>query len=101
MALAVVPDTASEALNAVIYARVSKDQRAGRSVNEQLQECRALCSRHGWNVVREFVDNDKSASRYAKTKRPEFADMLGFLPSGEAQVLVSWEGSRNSRDLAE
>lgn len=85
---------------AVIYTRVSKDASGqARSVGEQEAECRRTADREGWHVVRTFCDNDRSASRYATKKRPEYAALIDLLRSGGADVLVTWEASRAQRDL--
>ena len=55
--------------------------------------------RQGWTLVRVFDDNDRSASRYARKPRPEYARLKNFLIAGGADVLVMWEGSRAQRDL--
>jgi DNA invertase Pin-like site-specific DNA recombinase len=86
---------------AVIYARVSQDRIAvRRSVGEQEAECRAIAAGNGWTVVKVFIDNDRSASRYAKKVRPAFAQLLAFIEAGQAEVLMTWESSRASRDLS-
>jgi site-specific DNA recombinase len=85
---------------AVIYARVSQDRIAvRRSVGEQEAECRAIAPDNGWTVVKVLIDNDRSASRYAKKVRPAFAELLAFIEAGRADVLMTWESSRASRDL--
>ena len=86
-------------MRAVIYTRVSLDRRRGRSVAQQETECRAFCERQGWTVARVFSDPGRSASRYATKDRPDFDALIAFLPSGEADVLVTWEASRPTRDL--
>ena len=62
---------------AAIYTRISKDKPRngddhdgdepgrggdGLGVKRQLDECRALADRLGWDVVRSFEDNDLGAS---------------------------------------
>jgi len=87
-------------IRAVIYTRVSQDRWAGkRSVGEQEAECRTVATDHGWTVVGVFTDNDRSASRYAKKLRPGFTELLAFIEAGNAEVLMTWEPSRASRDL--
>ncbi len=88
-------------LRAVIYTRVSSDPNdRGRSVTEQEAECQADCRRNGWEVVRVFSDNDRSASRYATKDRTEHQKLIKFIQSGGADVLVTWESSRAQRDLS-
>ena len=56
--------------NALIYCRVSRDKRDGRSTDEQETSCRDECARQGWTVVDVVTERDRSASRYAKRGRP-------------------------------
>lgn len=89
------------AVRAAIYTRVSQDRsNTGRSVSQQETECRAICEREGWQVARVFPDNDRSASRYARKSRPKFEELRAFIAAGECDVLVTWEASRSTRDLA-
>ncbi|WP_181433443.1 recombinase family protein [Curtobacterium sp. MCPF17_031] len=46
---------------AAIYARQSKDNDEG--IERQLERIRALVAARGWQVVREYSDNDRSASK--------------------------------------
>jgi site-specific DNA recombinase len=87
---------------ALIYTRVSQDQtRQGRSVDEQEHECRAVCDREGWTVVDVLSDNGRSASRYATKTRPAWEQVKRRLATDGIDVLVTWEASRNGRDLGE
>lgn len=82
---------------AVIYARVSADQSGtGRSVTEQLADCRAECSRQGWPVGEEIYDVDIGASEWSGKDRPGFRQLFQVLRRGD--VLVVWELSRLSRN---
>lgn len=86
---------------AVIYARLSSDPKdVQRSVEEQEAECRAVCEREGWDVVRVFVDNNRGASRHSRKARPQYAALREYLTAGSADVLVMWEGSRAQREQA-
>lgn len=87
-------------MRAAIYTRVSQDQAGGRSVAEQEAECRAVCEREGWEIVRTFCDNDRSASKYAKKSRPEYVQLMTFIEQQQCDVLVTWESSRAQRDLS-
>lgn len=85
-------------MRAAIYTRVSQDRSgAAKSVASQEQECRELCDRNGWDLVKVYTDNDRSASRYASKGRPEFERLLQDLTNYD--VLVTWEASRATRDL--
>ena len=87
-------------MRAAVYTRVSSDPKAlGRSVAEQEAECLAVCERQGWEVVKVFCDNDRSASRYAKKGRPAYKQLREFVAEGGCDVLITWECSRAQRDL--
>ncbi|MFR9777310.1 recombinase family protein [Micromonospora sp. MS34] len=88
------------AVIAVIYARVSDDdKRQRRSVGEQEQECQQDAVDQAWTVARVFVDNDRSASRYARKQREEYAKLLDYLATEHVDVLILWESSRGGREL--
>jgi site-specific DNA recombinase len=86
---------------ALIYTRVSKDRKLSRSTAEQEAECRALCDREGWTVVDVLCDNGRSASRYATKSRPAWQEVKERVAAGDVDILVTWEASRNHRDLGE
>ncbi|MFK0297274.1 recombinase family protein [Streptomyces sp. NPDC090442] len=91
---------ADRPLRAVIYARVSSDPyNRGKSVADQVTECKRECDNRGWPVVKIFRDNDRSASRYATKERAEYTKLIEFLGTGSADVLVTWESSRAQREL--
>lgn len=54
----------------------------------------------GWPVAAVFPDNDLSASRYARKPRPKFEQLRQFIAGGGCDIVVYWEASRSSRDLA-
>ncbi|MFG2067737.1 recombinase family protein [Micromonospora tulbaghiae] len=87
-------------LRAVIYARVSDDdKKQRRSVGEQEQECQQGAADHGWTVAEVFVDNDRSASRYARKTREAYVKLLDYLATARVDVLILWESSRGGREL--
>lgn len=86
-------------MRAIIYCRVSSDQTGkAKSVADQERECRAVCEREGWPVAEVLTDNDRGASRWSTKDRPAYKRLDEVLRSGD--VLVLWEASRASRDLA-
>lgn len=83
-------------MRAVIYARISRDTEGTQlGVNRQLEDCRQTASARGWTVVREYVDNDVSASR--RKPRPEYERMMRDLAAGAADALVVWSTDRLAR----
>ncbi|WP_405147660.1 recombinase family protein [Sphaerisporangium sp. NBC_01403] len=79
----------STSVPVVSYARISADtKRDGHGVKDQHKVNRETAARHGWTVVHEFTDNDKSAARL-DVVRDDFENMLtalvaGKLPDGTA-----------------
>lgn len=92
------PSAPARPLRAVVYTRVSNDAAGGRSIAEQEKECRAILARLGWVLVHVYSDNDRSASRHSKDKRPDWEELMAALGAGRADALVIWEPSRATRD---
>lgn len=87
-------------LRAALYMRVSDDQDArSRSVVQQAGEVRGDAERAGWRVVVEYEEPDRSASRFAKRDRPEWAMLMDGLRAGRFDVVAMWEPSRGDRKL--
>lgn len=94
------PGARAAGLVAVIYARVSEDdRRERRSVGEQEEECRNEATEEGWTVAKAFVDNDRSASRHARKARESYARLLSYLETEKVDILILWESSRGGREL--
>lgn len=86
-------------MRAIIYCRVSSDQTGkAKSVADQERECRSVCERNNWTVAEVLTDNDRGASRWSTKQRPAYQRLTEVLKQGD--VLVLWEASRASRDLA-
>lgn len=87
------------------YLRVSQDNSGRqRSVTEQHNDNERATARHSIVITgAPYVDNDRSASRYASKARDDWARLVADLQSGAfgADVLVLWENSRYSRDTLE
>lgn len=85
---------------AVIFNRASRDKTGlAKSVKDQDVENNRVCSANDWTVVATFTENNIGASKYSGKKREQYARLLSFLTTGQADVLVCWEGSRNDRTL--
>lgn len=83
-------------MDAVIYTRVSRDVKGGRSVEDQERECREACERKGWPVRATYCDNSIGASRYSAA-RPAWRQLKDDLRQGD--ILVVWEPSRAQRQM--
>lgn len=84
---------------AVIYARQSLDRDGeGVAVARQLQDCRNLAKLHGLTVDREFIDNDRSAT---KGPRPAFDELLDGIRAGDIDTIVCWHTDRLYRRVSD
>lgn len=88
------------AKRAVLYARVSSDDRGneGRNLTGQIQMCREYAQRKGYVIVAELAEDDKGASG-AEFDLPKLNEFLGMARRSEFDVLVVREIDRLSRSL--
>ncbi|MCU1372255.1 MAG: Resolvase domain protein [Ilumatobacteraceae bacterium] len=89
---------------ALIYARISDDANgeAEAVTRRQIPDCLAYCEANGLEVLGEpLVDNDLSASRYARKPRPAYERLMDALRASEAAVVVVWHLDRLYRQPRE
>jgi site-specific DNA recombinase len=87
---------------AVIYCRISDDRTGERAgVQRQEADARALCKRRGWEVAEVVVDNDVSASRYTRKKRPGWARVMELATAGDVDVIAAYHTDRLYRRPSE
>lgn len=85
---------------AVIYCRISKDDRDDRlGVQRQERMCRQLAKDRGLDVVDVLVDNDLSA--YKGKPRPAFEAVVDLLKGGGASTVVAYHPDRLYRRTAD
>jgi site-specific DNA recombinase len=88
---------------AVIYARVSSEEQVqGYSIQAQLRACREWAEKHGYRVVKEYLDEGYSASRNLD-RRESFRDMLAEAASKAHpfDTIIVHKLDRFSRDSLE
>lgn len=84
---------------AVVYARYSTDLQNDKSVEDQINLCKAYAGRLGLTVTREYFDRAKSgASMFG---RPGLAELMQAAERGEFDFLISEAPDRISRDMAD
>lgn len=88
-------DTPDRPLRAAIYARVSLDLQEGAGVERQVTSCRELAKLKGYEVVDEYVDNDRSA--YSGKRRPEYEKLLAGLTAGKYDRVLCFHTDRLAR----
>lgn len=82
---------------AAIYLRISLDHTGeGLAVERQRQDCEAIASAKGWEVVDVYVDNSVSASK-KNVKRPEYERMVEDLLAGKFSAVICYDLDRLTR----
>lgn len=86
--------------SAAVYARISADVE-GKSlgVQRQLEDCRKLAADRGWEIGREYVDNDVSA--YSGKVRRGYEAMCSDLADGVRDAVIVYNLDRLHRRPAE
>lgn len=90
------------------YRRLS-DRKGGTSLEDQGTDNEVAADENEWKLGEPYVDDGKSASRYARGRRNDFDQMVDDLESGPtgrtsrfgADILMLWESSRGSRRVGE
>lgn len=85
---------------AIIYCRISRDREgAGLGVERQREDCEALATSLGVDVIAVYTDNDLSA--YSGKPRPGYEKLLEDLRAGRADTVLAWHTDRLHRSPAE
>lgn len=91
------------------YRRLSNKKR-GTSLKRQGYDNGAAAAENNWRVSGEpYIDDGRSASRYARKRRDDFDQLMADLQTGPtgrtsqfgADILMLWESSRGSRQVGE
>jgi DNA invertase Pin-like site-specific DNA recombinase len=99
-ARATMTRSSSRALRAALYGRVSSEEQVeGYSLDAQDRAGRAHLEAQGWELVRVYRDEGKSARSDDLAKRPQFAAMLADAEAGLFDVIVVHKLDRFSRNL--
>ncbi len=86
-------------LRAALYGRVSNDQNAGASIDEQDVDNTDACLQRDWEVAGRYSDKI-TASRFGQGKtRADFERLVAEIETGNIDIVVVWEVSRLTRDL--
>jgi DNA invertase Pin-like site-specific DNA recombinase len=79
-----------------IYVRISQDREgAVLGVARQEEDCRALCTRKGWQVAGVYPDNDVSA--YSGKTRKQWERLLADIRDGLIDAICCWHVDRLTR----
>ncbi|TQS80268.1 MAG: hypothetical protein A3205_05835 [Methanomassiliicoccales archaeon Mx-03] len=89
------PVSPYEGMTAVLYARVSTDDK-GQTNETQLRLMRQWCERNGVRIIAEFEDEESGTSVY----RDEFSKMMLriMMPPYDVNILLAYDQSRITRD---
>jgi DNA invertase Pin-like site-specific DNA recombinase len=84
-------------MKAALYARVSSEkQDVDLSITAQLKAMREYCTKNGYEIVKEYVDEAESGKT---TARPAFRDMIAAARRSPKpfDVILVWKYSRFAR----
>jgi site-specific DNA recombinase len=82
--------------------RISLDKTSDEAnVRRQERDCLDYCERHRIKVVEVCRDNDVSASKYARKKRPGYQRVLQLIDDDVADTIVTWHFDRLYRQPKE
>lgn len=69
-------------VRAAIYLRISQDREmGGLAIDRQRADCGRIAKDRGWEIVREYVDQSKSATDKTKV-RPAYDEMVRDYEAG-------------------
>ncbi len=85
--------TTDKQLKVALYARGSTSN-GRQDTQNQLQQLREFCSKQGWAIVREYVDNASGK----RSDRPRFQQMFDGASRREFDCLLFWSLDRFSRE---
>ncbi|CAL9296647.1 hypothetical protein SUDANB25_02664 [Streptomyces sp. SudanB25_2051] len=68
-------------------------------MREQLDASQGDADRLGVNIVEDFIDDDRSASRFREREREEFERMIEWIETGKLDIVLAWGAYRLQRDL--
>jgi site-specific DNA recombinase len=85
---------------AVTYCRISSDQLGTEAgVTRQQKDTDRICADNGWTVVERIVDNDRSASKYARGPREGWERLMQMVEAGEVDAVVAYDLDRLTRQM--
>lgn len=87
-------------IKAIVYVRVSKARGDQQSLTNQERECVAFAESRGWDIVKVFIENGKSAYK-RNVKRPMFDQAMTMVERGQASVFLVWKLDRFYRSGSE
>src|SRR6266516_2422287 len=82
-------------MRAAIYTRISADDGTALGVARQEEDCRAVATQRGWNVVGVYTDNDISAS--SGKPRPAYQRLVADIRAGLVNAVIVWDLDRLHR----
>lgn len=85
-------------VTAVTYCRISADKlELGAGVDRQRADTDRVCEERGLRIIERVVDNDRSASKYARKAREGWLHVLEMLSSDQVGALVAYDLDRLTR----
>src|SRR5699024_10840960 len=89
--------TSHAPVRAVIYLRISQDREMdGLAIDRQRADCERIAKDRGWQVLKEYVDQSKSATDKTKV-RPAYDEMVRDYEAGSFDAIVCYDLDRLTR----
>lgn len=82
--------------NAVIYARYSSYNQTERSIEGQLEDCKAYAERNNIHIIGEYID--RAISGTSAERRPDFQRMIADSKKGLFSIILVWKIDRFARN---
>ncbi len=84
-------------MRAALYLRISLDREMdGLAIDRQRADCLEIANTRGWEVVREYVDQSRSATDKTK-RRPGYDALVQGFAAGEFDAVICWDLDRLTR----
>jgi len=90
----------------LIVARLSRLNEVSESIERQIEDCRAVCDRNGWEVLGVAQDVNVSAGKTSPFERPELREWIGDGGEDpgrahEIDVILFWRVDRIVRNMVD
>ena len=88
-------------MRTAIYTRISSDQSGERlGVTRQLDACRELADKLGWQVIAHYDDNDTSAYN-KRSRRKDYEALLDAMKNNTVDAVICWHTDRLYRRMGD
>lgn len=84
-------------VRAALYLRISLDREMdGLAIDRQRADCMQIAATRGWRIVREYVDQSRSATDKSK-RRPGYDALVSDFKNEQFEAIICWDLDRLTR----